>query len=88
MLLDSSDSPKILIFSNGTNDDSLVYFNSTIQDNKASLLGFEQFKNESNQNATSIATFKGTTNNLKKYIKFTTKITYLINSTLSEEKNN
>lgn len=86
MLLDSSDSPKILIFSNGTNDDSLVYFNSTIQDNKASLLGFEQFKNESNQNATSIATFKGTTNNLKKYIKFTTKITYLINSTLSEEK--
>ena len=68
----------ILIFSNGT-DDSILY--SKYEDSIVELLGFGDYHppNTNGQiDAENRAYFKGTINNLKKYMKFTAKI---INST-------
>jgi len=68
--------PYILIISNTTND--LILY-SKYEDSSFELLGFsDYFPPKANTDAKNRAYFKGTINNLKKYMRFTAKI---INST-------
>jgi len=70
----------ILIFTNGT-DDSIIY--STEEVSSADLYGFGNYSQPgTNKNATNTATFLGTINILKKFVRFQAIITYLSNSTL------
>ena len=70
----------ILIFTNGT-DDSIIY--STKEISSADLYGFGNYSQPSrNKNATNTATFLGTINILKKFVRFQAIITYLSDSTL------
>ena len=78
--LSNSSSQYVLIFSNGT-DDSIIY--STEEISNADLYGFGNYSQPAtNKNATNTATFLGTTNILKKFVRFTAIIKYLTNSTL------
>ena len=82
MLIPSSNSYSqyVLIFANGT-DDSIIY--STEEISNADLYGFGNYSQpDTNKNATNTATFLGTTNILKKFVRFTAIIKYLTNSTL------
>ena len=82
MLIPSSNSYShyVLIFANGT-DDSIIY--STEEISNADLYGFGNYSQPAtNKNATNTATFLGTTNILKKFVRFTAIIKYLTNSTL------
>jgi len=70
----------ILIFTNGT-DDSIIY--STEEVSSADLYGFGNYSQPgTNKNATNTATFLGTINILKKFVRFQAIITYLSDSTL------
>ena len=76
----SSDPEYILIFANGT-DDSIIY--STEEVSSADLYGFGNYSQpDTNKNATNTATFLGTINILKKFVRFQAIITYLSNSNL------
>ena len=70
------DNEYILIFENNT-DDLILY--SKYEDSSFELLGFSDYvPPKTNNDATNRAYFKGTVNNLKKYMRFTAKV---INST-------
>ena len=70
----------ILIFTNET-DDSIIY--STKEISSADLYGFGNYSQpDTNKNATNTATFLGTINILKKFVRFQAIITYLSNSNL------
>ena len=78
--------PKILIFSNSSSNDLLMY--STVKSSSIDLYGFENYTKLQNKNAENVVVFFGTPNILKKYVRFTYKIIYT-NSTslrLLEEK--
>ena len=78
--LSTSNSQYVLIFANGT-DDSIIY--STEEISNADLYGFGNYSQpNTNKTATNTATFLGTTNILKKFVRFTAIIKYLTNSTL------
>ena len=69
----------ILIFSNGT-DDSILY--STVKSSSADLYGFENYTKYENKSAENVAVFFGTSNILKKYLRFPASVRYGTNSTL------
>ncbi len=70
------DNEYILIYENNT-DDLILY--SKYEDSSFELLGFSDYvPPKTNNDATNRAYFKGTVNNLKKYMRFTAKV---INST-------
>jgi len=75
MLFNSSGDPQILIFSNDSSkNDLLMYSKSQIA--YVELLGFGNYdKPEKDKDATNLVYFKGTPNNLKKYVRFTVTIT-------------
>ena len=75
----SSDPEYILIFANGT-DDSIIY--STVKSSSADLYGFENYTKYENKNAENVAVFFGTSNILKKYLRFPASVRYGTNSTL------
>jgi len=81
MLIPTSSNPEyILIFANGI-DDSIIY--STEEISSADLYGFGNYSQPgTNKNATNTATFLGTINILKKFVRFQAIITYLSNSNL------
>jgi len=69
----------ILIFSNGT-DDSILY--STVKSSSADLYGFENYTKYENKSAENVAVFFGTSNILKKYLRFPASVRYGTDSTL------
>ena len=81
MLLNLTEGPKILIFSNNTSPNDLLMY-STVKSSSVDLYGFENYNKSRNGSAENVALFFGTSNILKKYLKFTAKIRYGSNSTL------
>ena len=67
----------ILLFTNTSND--LVLY-STVKSSSVDLYGFENYNKSGNGNAENVAVFFGTSNILKKYLRFTAKIRYGSNS--------
>jgi hypothetical protein len=69
----------ILLFTN-TTDDLVLY--STVKSSSADLYGFENYTKYENKNAENVAVFFGTSNILKKYLRFPASVRYGTNSTL------
>ena len=75
VLLNLTEIPKILIFSNNTSKNDLLMYSKT-QVAYVELLGFGNYTNPTKEkDATNLVYVRGTPNNLKKYIRFTATIT-------------
>jgi len=75
MLFNSSDEPTILIFSNSTSKNDLLLY-SKVQTAYVELLGFGNYDEpKTDKNATNLVYFRGTANNLKRYVRFNAEIT-------------
>ena len=81
VLFNETEDQKILIFSNETSPNDLLMY-STVKSSSVDLYGFENYNKSRNGSAENVAVFFGTSNILKKYLKFTAKIRYGSNSTL------
>lgn len=66
--------PAILIFTNDTKEDSILY--SKKENSYIDLIGFGNYEKQENKNATNKAYFRGSINNLKKFIRFHAKVIY------------
>ena len=69
----------ILIYANNS-DDLILY--STVKSSSADLYGFENYTKYENKSAENVAVFFGTSNILKKYLRFPASVRYGTNSTL------
>ena len=81
VLFHETEDQKILIFSNETSPNDLLMY-STVKSSSADLYGFENYTKYENKNAENVAVFFGTSNILKKYLRFPASVRYGTNSTL------
>ena len=81
MLFNSLEEPTILIFSNSTSEKDLLLY-STVKSSSADLYGFENYTKYENKSAENVAVFFGTSNILKKYLRFPASVRYGTDSTL------
>ena len=79
VLFHETEDQKILIFSNEASPNDLLMY-STVKSSSVDLYGFENYNKSENGSAENVAVFFGTSNILKKYLRFTTKIRYGSNS--------